>query len=58
MFSAYIIFICIVFIDEKEKYDPTNFRDQIVAGLNEANSDLDLVRKQNFALGVLVVFSF
>lgn len=31
--------------DEKEKYDPTNFRDQIVAGLNEANSDLEQASK-------------
>lgn len=30
--------------DEKEKYDPTNFRDQIVAGLNEA-TDLDQASK-------------
>lgn len=31
--------------DEKEKYDPTSFRDQIVAGLNEANEDLEQVSK-------------
>jgi len=31
--------------DEKEKYDPSNFRDQIVAGLNEANSDLEQASK-------------
>jgi len=31
--------------DEKEKYDPTSFRDQIVAGLNEANADLEQVSK-------------
>jgi len=31
--------------DEKERYDPTTFRDQIVAGLNEANEDLELVSK-------------
>lgn len=31
--------------DEKEKYDPTNFRDQIVAGLNEANSDIEQASK-------------
>lgn len=31
--------------DEKEKYDPTNFRDQIVVGLNEANSDLEQASK-------------
>ena len=32
-------------LDEKEKYDPTNFRDQIVNGLNEVNSDLEQVLK-------------
>jgi len=31
--------------DEKERYDPTTFRDQIVAGLNEANEDLELISK-------------
>lgn len=31
--------------DEKEKYDPSNFRDQIVAGLNEVNGDLEQASK-------------
>lgn len=31
--------------DEKEKYDPSNFRDQIVAGLNDTNSDLEQASK-------------
>jgi len=31
--------------DEKERYDPTSFRDQIVAGLNEAEADLEQVSK-------------
>jgi len=31
--------------DEKERYDPTTFRDQIVAGLNEADADLELASK-------------
>jgi len=31
--------------DEKEKYDPSSFRDQIVAGLNEVNTDLEQVSK-------------
>jgi len=31
--------------DEKEKYDPTTFRDQIVAGLNETNNDLEEASK-------------
>ena len=30
-------------LDEKEKYDPSSFRDQIVAGLNEVNADLEQV---------------
>lgn len=33
----------LLILDEKEKYDPTSFRDQIVAGLNEANEDLEQV---------------
>lgn len=31
--------------DEKEKYDPTNFRDQIVTGLNESQKDLEQASK-------------
>uniref|UniRef100_A0A668A413 eIF5-mimic protein 1 n=1 Tax=Myripristis murdjan TaxID=586833 RepID=A0A668A413_9TELE len=31
--------------DEKEKFEPTVFRDTIVVGLNEAGSDLDAVAK-------------
>ncbi|GFU24312.1 basic leucine zipper and W2 domain-containing protein 2 [Nephila pilipes] len=31
--------------DEKEKYDPTGFRDAIIQGLNESGSDLELVSK-------------
>ncbi|GFV66321.1 basic leucine zipper and W2 domain-containing protein 2 [Trichonephila clavipes] len=30
---------------EKEKYDPTGFRDAIIQGLNESGSDLELVSK-------------
>uniref|UniRef100_A0A4W6FI36 eIF5-mimic protein 1 n=1 Tax=Lates calcarifer TaxID=8187 RepID=A0A4W6FI36_LATCA len=32
--------------DEKEKFEPTVFRDTIVAGLNEAGGDLDAVAKR------------
>jgi hypothetical protein len=31
--------------DEKEKYDPSAFRDAILQGLNEANNDIDQVSK-------------
>lgn len=31
--------------DEKEKFEPTVFRDTIVQGLNEAGGDLDAVAK-------------
>lgn len=31
--------------DEKEKYDPTGFRDSILQGLNEAGTDLEQVSK-------------
>lgn len=33
------------FLDEKEKFEPTVFRDTIVSGLNEAGGDLDSVAK-------------
>ena len=33
----------IVFADEKEKYDPTAFRDAILQGLAEAGDDLEQV---------------
>lgn len=32
-------------LDEKEKFEPTVFRDTIVLGLNEAGGDLDAVAK-------------
>nr|CAD7460389.1 unnamed protein product [Timema tahoe] len=32
-------------VDEKEKYDPTGFRDAILLGLNKAGNDLDAVSK-------------
>ncbi|KAK1172931.1 basic leucine zipper and W2 domain-containing protein 2 [Acipenser oxyrinchus oxyrinchus] len=31
--------------DEKEKFEPTVFRDTIIQGLNEAGSDLDAIAK-------------
>jgi hypothetical protein len=31
--------------DEKEKYDPSNFRDLIVTGLNEVNTDIEKASK-------------
>ncbi|NXJ33803.1 BZW2 protein, partial [Ciconia maguari] len=31
--------------DEKEKFEPTVFRDTIVQGLNEAGSDLEAIAK-------------
>lgn len=31
-------------IDEKEKYDPSGFRDAILQGLNEAENDLEQVQ--------------
>lgn len=32
-------------LDEKEKFEPTVFRDTIVLGVNEAGDDLDAVAK-------------
>ena len=34
----------LLFLDEKEKYDPVTFADQIVSGLNEAQGDLEQVK--------------
>lgn len=37
---------CLFFVkDEKEKYDPSGFRDYIVVGLNAAGSDVDAIYK-------------
>lgn len=33
------------FLDEKEKFEPTVFRDTIVQGLNEAGNDLEAAAK-------------
>lgn len=35
----------IFFSDEKEKFEPTVFRDTLVQGLNEAGDDLEAVAK-------------
>ena len=34
-------------VDEKEKYDPSAFRDAIVQGFNEAGTDLEQVCTKN-----------
>lgn len=34
-----------MFIDEKEKYDPTGFRDAVIAGLEATGGDLDAISK-------------
>ena len=36
------------FSDEKEKYDPSAFRDAILQGFNEAGNDLDQVGEKYF----------
>lgn len=33
------------FLDEKEKYDPTGFRDSIISGLDKCSNDLEAVSK-------------
>ena len=33
------------FIDEKEKFDPSTFRDAIITGLNECESDFEQVER-------------
>lgn len=35
----------ILFLDEKEKYDPFGFRDYILGGLNGAGTDLEAIWK-------------
>lgn len=44
-FSGWISLKHLILIDEKEKFDPSAFRDAIVQGLEEAGSDLDAVSK-------------
>jgi len=39
------LFIFLPVPDEKEKFEPTVFRDTIVQGLNEAGSDLEAIAK-------------
>lgn len=34
-----------IFLDEKEKYDPTAFRDSIISGISECGGDLELVSR-------------
>eukprot|EP00794_Sanderia_malayensis_P002991 gene2990-3448_t len=45
-----LISICNLFLDEKEKFDPGTFADQIIAGLNEAE-DLEQASKFLVATG-------
>lgn len=37
--------------DEKEKYDPTGFRDAVIQGLDKAGNDLEAVSKYLDAAG-------
>lgn len=37
--------VIILFLDEKEKYDPFGFRDYILGGLNGAGTDLEAIWK-------------
>ena len=39
----YPISVLLIFPDEKEKYDPVTFSDQIISGLNESQGDLEQV---------------
>ena len=41
-------FLSRFFSDEKEKYDPSAFRDAIIQGLNETGADLEQVFKSIF----------
>ena len=34
-----------MFVDEKEKYDPSGFRDAVIAGLEKAGNDLEAISK-------------
>lgn len=43
--SLFFSFSFISVPDEKEKFEPTVFRDTIVQGLNEAGSDLEAIAK-------------
>lgn len=43
--SSIVLNAIILFIDEKEKYDPAGFRDAVLLGLNKAGTDLDAVSK-------------
>lgn len=36
---------CLISIDEKERFDPSQFQESIVQGLNQTGTDLDAVAK-------------
>jgi hypothetical protein len=39
-----------MFTDEKEKYDPSSFRDAIIQGLTETDNDLEQVNNTTIRL--------
>lgn len=41
----YYQYVCKQFPDEKEKYDPTGFRDAVLSGLEKAGNDLEAISK-------------
>lgn len=43
--STSLFFFFLSVLDEKEKFEPTVFRDTIVQGLNEAGNDLEAIAK-------------
>lgn len=46
-----VLFVCLRYADEKEKYDPNGFRDALVSGLERAGPDLDAAYKYLDAAG-------
>lgn len=44
-YTAIIKLIKLLFIDEREKYDPTGFRDAVLLGLEKASNDLEAISK-------------
>lgn len=38
-------YYCFISIDEKERFDPSQFQESIVQGLNQTGTDLDAVAK-------------
>lgn len=45
LYKLLFVLIFVIHLDEREKYDPSGFRDSILVGLDKAGPDLEAVSK-------------